>query len=131
MNEPGIYRFNGYSIFKLGDNMIRLEFEDGFNGTIEDAKQQVAVIEQIKDKGKCLLLVIFKDDNTFTRETREYMSSDTVSRLVMAGAYVVEGLALRIFINGYIRINKPMREIKTFHSEAEAISWLKGLQPKP
>ncbi|MES2133514.1 MAG: hypothetical protein V4506_14290 [Bacteroidota bacterium] len=119
-----IYQFVGYKIFMRNDHIVQLEFENGFSGQIEDGKNMVETIKKVKGPDKCLLLVIYKEDNTFSKENREYIASKEVSEVIKADALVIKGLALRIIGNGYLRINKPGRPTRLFNSRAEAITWL-------
>jgi len=119
-----IYQFEGYKLFLRKHNIIQLEFEPGFHGGIEDGKKIVSTIQKIKGTGKCLLMVIYEEDNTFSKENREYIASDTVSAIIKADALVIKGLALRIIGNGYLRINKPNRPTRLFNSATDALAWL-------
>ncbi len=119
-----IHQFAGYKIFLREHNIIQLEFEPGFSAGVEDAGQVVETIRKINGKDKCLLLVILKEDNTFSKENREYVASDEVSEIITADALVIKGLALRIIGNGYLRINKPKRPTKLFNTTVDALAWL-------
>lgn len=120
----GVYDFSGYSIAIRNDDIIQLEFKDDFNITVKDAQDQVEIFKKIKRSRKCLLPAIFKENNLFSKETREYMSGDGVSEVVKADALVIKGLALRILANGYLVINKPKRPIRLFNSKKSALQWL-------
>ena len=119
-----IYQFEGYTLFLREHNIIQLEFECGFYGDIEDGKNIVSTMQKIKGPGKCLLMAIYEEDNTFSKENREYIASDAVSAIVKADALVIKGLALRIIGNGYLRINKPNRPTRLFNSATDALAWL-------
>lgn len=122
-----VHSFKGYHLFLRNDGIIQLEFEPGFNGEIDDGRNIVNVIKKIKNSGKCLVMVTYAEDNTFTKETREYIASHEVSESIKADAMVIKGLALRIILNGYLKINKPKRPTRLFNSKQEALSWLKQL----
>ena len=68
--------------------------------------------------------MVFEEDNTFSKETREYISSDAVSNIIKADAFVIKGLALEILGQGYLKINKPNRPTRLFKSAAIAALWL-------
>jgi transposase len=120
-----IHYFEGYSLFLREHNIIQLNFEPGFHGNANDAKEMVKTYLKIKAPGKALLLVIYAEDNMFSKDAREYIASDEVSEILKADALVITGLALRIIGNGYLKINKPKRPTRLFNSETEAINWLK------
>jgi hypothetical protein len=121
---PNPYHFEGYTIFKRRDGIVQIHFQAGFNIDIDDAKQIVETIRHIKGNEKCLFLVVFEDDNTFSLETREYISSNAVSEIIKADAFVIKGLALEILGKGYLKINKPARPTRLFKSAAIAAMWL-------
>ena len=122
---PEPHHFEGYTLFKRKDGIVQIHFKEGFAITLEDAKHIVNVIETIKGEDeKCLFLVVFEEDNTFSLETREYISSDAVSRVIKADAFVIKGLALEILGQGYLKINKPSRPTRLFKSAAVGAMWL-------
>lgn len=120
-----IHHFKGYSVFLRENNIIQVNFETGFHGCEADAKEMVKTYLKIKAQGKALLLVIYDEDNMFSKEAREYIASDEVSEILKADAFVMKGLALRIILNGYLKINKPNRATRLFNSEKDAVIWLK------
>lgn len=119
-----VHQFEGYTIIKRSDKIIQVDFKSGFNIALDDAKLIIKTLETIKGEEKCLFLVVFEEDNTFSKETREYISSDAVSNIIKADAFVIKGLALEILGRGYLRINKPNRPTRLFKSAAIAALWL-------
>lgn len=122
-----IHEFDGYSIFMRDDNIIHLQFQNGFQGCATDARNMVNTFKKIKGEEKSALLIIYEEDNMFSKEAREYISSDEVSEVLRADAMVIKGLALRIIGNGYLKINKPKRPTRLFNSKDAAVEWLKQL----
>jgi hypothetical protein len=123
-----VFSFPGYFIFRRNDGIIHIQFEIGFVGDIEDAKNQVRIFDQLRGGQKALILAICEEDNSFTRESREYVAGEEVSAIVGADAFVVKGLASRILGNGYLRINKPKRPTRLFNSSSSAVQWLRQFQ---
>jgi len=121
-SEP--HHFDGYTILKRKDGIMQVQFQSGFNISLEHAKHIIKTIESIKEQEKCLFLVVFEEDNTFSRETRDYISSDAVSEIIKADAFVIKGLALEILGKGYLKINKPNRPTRLFKSAAIGAMWL-------
>lgn len=120
-----IHKFDSYVIFLRKDGITQIQFEKGFHGEEEDARNMVQIFKKINGSKKCLMLAIYEEDNLFSKEAREYIASDDVSEVVAADAFVIKGLALRIIGNGYLKINKPKRPSKLFNSEVLAVEWLK------
>lgn len=122
---PEPLHFEGYTLFRRRDGIVQIHFKKGFSITLEDAKHIVSVVERLRQQDeKCLFLVVFEEDNTFSLETREYISSDAVSNIIKADAFVVKGLALEILGQGYLKINKPNRPTRLFKSAAVGAMWL-------
>lgn len=119
-----VHQYDGYSVLKRKDGIIQVKFEAGFSIGITDAQQIIKAVDALRGNDKCLFMVVFEEDNTFSLETREYISSDAVSAIIKADAFVIKGLALEILGNGYLRINKPNRPTKLFKSVAIATMWL-------
>lgn len=120
-----VFSFPGYFIFRRNDGIIHVQFQAGFIGDVQDARNQVQVFNRLRGDSKALILAIFEEDNNFSREAREYVASDEVSAIVAAEAFVIKGLALRILGNGYLKINKPRRPARLFNSRTPAIHWLR------
>lgn len=116
--------FEGYCLSRRSDDIIQVQFKEGFTIGINDARNIVATLQQLKTSDRCLFLVLFEEDNTFDLETREYISSDEVSKIIKADAFVIKGLALEILGRGYLNINKPGRPTRLFKSAAAGTSWL-------
>ena len=119
-----MHHFDGYTILKRKDKIIQVDFKSGYNIALDDARHIVKTVEKIKGNDKCLFLVVFEEDNTFSKETRDYISSDAVSQIIRADAFVIKGLALEILGRGYLKINKPNRPTRLFKSAAIAAMWL-------
>lgn len=127
VDSSEIYRFPGYTIRMHHDHIIELRFDNGFSGTADDARNMVQVFKKLRGKFKPSLLVIYAEDNTFSKDSREYIASEEVSAILKADALVIKGLAMRIIGNGYLKINKPKRPTRLFNSREEAIDWLKRI----
>lgn len=119
-----VHEFEGYYIFLRKDGIMQLQFEDGFNGDVEHARNMTKTFRKIVPEGRVRVLVIYQEDNTFTKEAREYIASDEVSMVVRADALIIRGLALTIIGNGYLRINKPKRPTRLFTSPDAGLKWL-------
>jgi hypothetical protein len=119
------YTFDGYSIFLREDGITQITFKAGFYGELSDAKNMVEHFKKLNPHSKALILAVYEDDNMFSKEVREYIAGMEVSKIVKADAFVINGLALRIFGNIYLKINKPKRPGKLFKTIEEAVAWLK------
>jgi hypothetical protein len=118
------YQCDGFTIFRRKDGIIQVEFSGGYNISLADAQKQIGIFRQMQQGDKCLLLAIFKEDTTFGKDVREFISGDEVSGVIKADALVIRGLALKILTNGYLRINKPNRPCRVFNNTTNALKWL-------
>ena len=119
-----IHEFNGYYIFMRKDGIMQLLFKQGFSGDVSDARNMIETFKKIRPDKKILALVIYQHDNTFTKETREFIAGDETSKVVAADALIIKGLALKIIGNGYLQINKPKRPTRIFNSVESGLKWL-------
>ncbi len=122
--QSKINEFDGYCIFLRKDGIMQLQFKDGFSGDVEDARNMITTFRKILPEGRVRALVIYQEDNTFTKEAREFIASDEVSKVVKADALIIRGLALTIIGNGYLRINKPKRPTRLFTNPDTGLKWL-------
>jgi hypothetical protein len=111
----------GYSIFKRNDNIIQLVFKDGFYCELNDAVKLVEKIKELSDGKKLCLLVIYADDNLFSKETRAFIAKH---QYTMADALVGSSLAIKLVGNFYLKMNKPVRPTKLFNELESAVEWL-------
>jgi hypothetical protein len=122
--DSKLYSFNQYDIFRRKDGIIQSYFYANYNGEIEDAINIVETFKILKEQEKCLALLIVEEGATFSKEAREFVASAEVSKIVKADAFVINSLALKILMNGYLKFNKPNRPTRFFNDEKPAVEWL-------
>lgn len=120
-----IHKFKHCDIFRRKDGILQAHFYSEYTGEIEDAINIVETFKILKTEQKCLALLTVEDGASFTKEAREFVASAEVSNMVIADAFVINSLALKILMNGYLKFNKPNRPTKFFNSAETAIAWLK------
>ncbi|HRG57751.1 MAG TPA: hypothetical protein PK323_02280 [Bacteroidia bacterium] len=120
-----IFKFKHYELFRRKDGILQAHFYSEYNGEIEDAINIVETFKILKEEHKCLVLLTVEDGASFTKEAREFVASAEVSNIVMADAFVINSMALKILMNGYLKFNKPTRPTKFFNSAENAVAWLK------
>jgi len=123
-----IYHYNLYDIFKRKDGIIQLQIYDGYYGELADGINIVETFKLLKGQEKCLILIISADNASFSKEAREFVASAETSKIVMADAFVIRSLSLKILMNGYLKFNKPNRPTRFFNNEEPAIAWLNELK---
>jgi hypothetical protein len=124
-NSAGVTAYKGYTIRRIDEHVVEIKFENGFEGELEDAKLIVQRIgEFCINKAPVFLLAIYAEDNIFSKEARNYVASKEVNTVVKAEALVINGMALRIMGNFYLKVNKPARPSKLFNDRELALAWL-------
>jgi hypothetical protein len=80
--------------------------------------------------GKSYPIVIdFSNLKSADKQARDYMNDPEGGlKGLLAGAFVSNNAVATLFINLYLRINKPTVPAKFFTSRVEAIEWLKNLR---
>lgn len=116
-----VHSFDGFVIYLRHDDIIEIDFCNGFYGELTEAKQIVEMIKEISKGKKYPLLVVYADDNLFSKEAREFVSSHTYTS---ADALVGFSMALRLIGNFYLNFNKPVRPTKLFDNIENAVKWL-------
>ena len=119
-----VYDFDGYTIFLSKDNIMQLKFKPKFHGEEKDARNMIDVFRKIMKGEKCLALVIYQEDNMFTKEAREYIATDEVGEVVKADALIITGLPMKLIGNFYLQINKPKRPTRMFTKPEDGLKWL-------
>jgi hypothetical protein len=75
------------------------------------------------------MLIDFTNVGAATREARLYMNDPNGGLMgVLAGAFLANNAVATLFINLYLKINKPSVPARFFTNKADAIEWLKRLK---
>ena len=117
-------------------NYVSIWIEDGI--LFSNYKKQINIDEKVarqivKDrieftKGKSYpILIDFTNLKSATKEARDYMN-DPKGGLVglLRGAFLSNNVVTTVFINLYLKINKPSIPTKFFTNKQEALAWLKS-----
>ncbi len=81
-------------------------------------------------KGKSMYALIdFTNVKSCSKEAREYMNSPEGGlKGILGGAFLSNGVVTNVFINLFLRVNKPVVPAKFFTKKQDAINWLKELK---
>jgi hypothetical protein len=105
-------------------NIIRFKLLDDIDIEKQDAEEAIEAINTITQGKKHYLLTETGNNFTASAESREYMASNIGSTSIVANAIYLKSLPIRLIINVYVKINKPVVPTKVFNSEALALEWL-------
>lgn len=74
-------------------------------------------------------LIDFTNVKSVTKEARDYMNRpDGGLQGILGGAFLSNNVVATLFINLYLRVNKPPVPAKFFTNRGEALRWLKGIK---
>ena len=77
------------------------------------------------------ILIDFTNTKSVTKEARDYMNSPEGGlNGILGGAFLSNSIVSNVFINLYLKINKPSIPAKFFTKREDAISWLKDLKKR-
>lgn len=62
------------------------------------------------------------------REALDYMSDNPYNQYQQAVAILIDGLALKLLANFYLKVFKPIVKTRVFESEESAIKWLNTIK---
>ena len=78
-----------------------------------------------------LTLIDFSNVKSVTKEARDYMNDPEGGlKGILGGAFLSDNAVSTLFINLYLRINKPVVPAKFFTKKEEALTWLKAIKSK-
>jgi len=92
--------------------------------TLEDARANTQMFEQLAEGRKRRLLVDMAVPFSTEPGVRDYYASEEASRLVGAMAMVTPSSTSRIIGNFFLRINQPSYPCRLFSETHLAIAWL-------
>lgn len=72
------------------------------------------------------VLVTAEELTSFSKETRELLSSKEFMDLTIAKALVFDGLGQKLIGNFYLHVNKPHIKTRLFNDKKKALEWLRS-----
>lgn len=108
----------------MEEEIIFVKFIDKLDMTLEKAQSAVEARLSVCAGISYPVLVDMRGIRSVTREAREYLAGEG-TRLIKAGALLVESPLSRTLGNIFLWINKPEVPTRLFSDEKEAKEWLK------
>jgi hypothetical protein len=77
------------------------------------------------------ILIDFTNVKSVTKEAKDYMN-DPLGGLkgLLGGAFLTNNVVAKVFINLFLKINKPTIPAKFFTNKEDALKWLRELKAK-
>ncbi|MEX0968034.1 MAG: STAS/SEC14 domain-containing protein [Bacteroidia bacterium] len=105
-------------------NVIYGEFKSRVDYDIELAKQAVELRSCISAGERYFLLFDARNLKSITKEARDYLNSDYVTKDMMAAATLVDSAIVKIIVQLFMVLNKPSCPVRYFNQLADAEKWL-------
>jgi hypothetical protein len=113
------------------DDIVFFKYSPKLEMDIEIAKEIVRSRLEYTGGTPTYTLIDFTNVHLVTKEARDYMN-DPAGGLkgILGGAFLSNNLVTTLFINLYLRINKPSVPAKFFTKKEEAVNWLNEIKNK-
>ncbi|MCD6066810.1 MAG: hypothetical protein K0S33_1636 [Bacteroidetes bacterium] len=118
-----------HSIVSLRSNgIIHVVFRDLITIGYKESKEINDAIGKL-GKGKRMRVLMESAINTnFEKEAREFSAGEEGQRYTLADAFIATSTAQSIFVNFYLKINRPPNPSKCFSDMDSAVQWLLSIK---
>lgn len=107
------------------DGIMYAYISEDVDNQVEIQKLASETIGEMTNKEKIPLLVEYAHFVLPNKEAQDYWAQKESSPYTSAEAYIVNGLALRLILNFFLKVKKPPRPTKIFDKRGDAVTWLK------
>ena len=106
----------------------RSEHDAGVLYTKELAEAHIEAFRALLDGRSVPLLVVVSDGFRPDGGARDVLlRSDAVRDTFTSGAILFSGRAEAVAVNVFLKVRRPVRPMKAFTSEADALAWIRSL----
>jgi hypothetical protein len=128
--QRNLKEYKYITIWMEEDNDILISsYQPKLNVDIAIARELVSSrLEYANGKSK-YTLIDFTNVGSATKEARDFMNSpDGGLKGVLGGAFLANNAVAALFINLFLKINKPPVPARFFTSKEDALTWLKKIK---
>lgn len=123
-----IIRLQESVIFLRKDGILQIQTKDYVSIGEQESYALIELLKAISGGKKYPAMILYGDFNSFSKEAMEIFAAHEVTS---ADALVAtDNLASAIISNLFFKTTKQNRPIQIFHTEEEALVWLKSLEEK-
>lgn len=116
-------------IYEISDQILFCSYKKNLILDINAAKSIVKDRLEFTEGKNYFILIDFNNLKSADKEAREYMNDPRYGlKGLLGGAFISQKTTASIFINLYLKINKPIIPTKFFSNREEGLAWLKELQ---
>lgn len=115
-----------------GQSITRLTYAQNVVLAIEDVPNLASDLRKMRDFIKTVLILSdIRKVKSSSKEFRDYISNDLVIGICNAIAVLISSPLSKTMGNLYIKLNKPVYQIRLFSKENDAITLLKSFEDRP
>lgn len=123
--EKQEFRYATLSKFAEDDDIMFAIYVPKLEINIEIAHELVENRMQFSENKNHFILIDFTNVKSVTKEARDYMNDPTGGlRGILCGAFLSNSVVATLFVNLYLKVNRPTIPARFFTSKADAMSWL-------
>ena len=114
--------------YEIDDGILFCSYKENIMLDINVAKRIVSDRLAFSKGTDYLILIDFNNLKSADKDAREYMNSPNGGlKGLIGGAFVSDKIVASVFINLYLKINKPKIPTKFFTQRIDALNWLKSI----
>lgn len=106
------------------DGIVHIVFLDLVTIGYKESKEINDIIGEFGGGRRMPVLMESALNTNFEREAREFSAGPEGQRFTLADAFVARSTAQSIFVNFYLKINRPANPSKCFADSESAVAWL-------
>jgi hypothetical protein len=129
MEKRDYKEYKNISFWKEDDDIIFFNYAPKIEIDINIAKELIKNRLEYAKGEPTYTLIDFSNVKSVTKEARDYMNDPEGGlKGILGGAFLSNSVVTTLFINLYLKINKPSVPAKFFTKKEEALNWLKELK---
>lgn len=131
MNVTEFRQYENISFSKIDNEIIFFSYTPKLEIDISIAKELIRNRLEYCQGKSYFALIDFSNVKSVTKEARDYMNDPEGGlKGILGGAFLSDNAVSTLFINLYLRINKPIVPAKFFTKKEEALAWLRTIKAK-
>lgn len=126
MGNPNI-RLKKGSVTLIEKGIIKFALNENAEWSLEDAIETHQANLKLSQGGK---YCVYMNSTRFfipSKESQQFVTSKECTKYRVAAAFVIKNKGVQLFFNLFIKLFKSKSPIKMFHSEEQAMKWMRKL----
>ena len=118
---------NFAELFLRNDFIVQINIYENQEITKENVEILVNETIRLTNNIPHPVIIYVGEFTTFTEDARQFSASQDGKRACTAEAFIINNLGHKIIANFYLTVNKPVKPVKFFEHEENAINWLTNI----